>query len=298
MEIAVAGYIIYNGFWNPDGPPDPVRRLADAAKERGRTLTPVPNTGAAAEFSEGVTVAGFDASDFALFWDKDVRLGRALEALGMRLYNPAEVVAVCDDKAATQLRLAAEGVPMPRTLVAPMTYLHMDEGPSRFFLERAEERLGFPMVVKECYGSLGGQVYLIRSGAELRALCDHMAARPFLCQEFVEASAGTDIRIYVVDGRPVAAMRRHSETDFRANIGAGGKGEAYTPTEEEAALAVKCCRLLGAQFAGVDLLTGADGSPLVCEVNSNAHMAAVTACTGVDVAGSIVDLVFSKERQR
>ncbi|HIW73983.1 MAG TPA: RimK family alpha-L-glutamate ligase [Firmicutes bacterium] len=294
----MAGYILYNGFWNPDGPPDPVRRLEAAARERGRTLTPLPNTRAVVEFSGGIAVSGFDAEDFALFWDKDVRLGRALESIGVRLYNPAETVALCDDKAATHRKLAAQGIPMPRTLVAPMTYTRMDEGPSRPFLERAAERLGFPMVVKECYGSLGGEVYLARDAAELRALADRMDSRPFLCQEFIRETAGTDLRIYVVDGRPVAAMRRRSDGDFRANIGHGGHGEAYTPTEEEAALAVRCCRILGACFAGVDLLWEADGAPLVCEVNSNAHMAGLTACTGVDVAGEIVRYVFSQERQR
>lgn len=294
----MAGYIFYNGYWNPGGPPDPVVCLAEAAKARGRELTPFPNTGAVAELGGGVRIPGFDASDFALFWDKDVRLARALETIGMRLYNAAEVVALCDDKAATQLRLAAEGLPMPRTLVAPMTYEHMNEGPSRPFLYRAEALFGFPMVVKECFGSLGGQVYLAHNAAELRALTDHMAARPFLCQEFIAASAGTDIRLYVVDGRVTAAMRRRSDSDFRANIGAGGRAEAYTPSPQEEEMAVRCCALLGAQFAGVDLLTGSDGEPLVCEVNSNAHMAAITACTGVDVAGAIVDSVFAREAQR
>ena len=92
-------------------------------------------------------------------------------------------------------------------------------------------------------------------------------------------------------------MERRSETDFRANIGSGGHARPYTPSEEEAALAVRCCRLLGLDFAGVDLLHGPDG-PLVCEVNSNAFMAAVTACTGVDVAGRIVEHVFAREAER
>lgn len=295
----MAGYVIYNGFWNPSGPPDPVSRLIAAAAARGLTLTPFANTGAAVELGgHGIAIDPFDASDFALFWDKDVRLARALEAIGMRLYNPADTVAVCDDKAATQLRLAAEGIPMPKTLVAPMTYLSMDEEPSRAFLGKAMERLGFPMVVKECYGSLGGQVYLAHDEIELRSLVSHMAAHPFICQKFIAASAGTDIRIYVVDGQPVAAMRRHSETDFRANIGSGGSGEAYAPTPGESELAVRCCKILGAQFAGVDLLTDGDGAPLICEVNSNAYMAGITACTGVDVAGAILDSVLAREGQR
>lgn len=168
----------------------------------------------------------------------------------------------------------------------------------RGFLALAEERLGFPMVVKECYGSLGGQVYLARNGTELRGLAERMAARPFIAQEFVASSAGRDIRLYMAGGRLIAAMRRYSDTDFRANIGGGGRAEAYTPTAEEIHLAARCCSLLKLDFGGVDLLHGEDGRPLVCEVNSNAHMAALTACSGVDVAGAILEHVLGREAER
>lgn len=235
----------------------------------------------------------FQAGDYALFWDKDVRLARALEAMGVRLYNTAAAVAVCDDKAATHLELARRGVPMPRTLVAPMTYVNMDaQGDA--FLRRGAETLGFPLVVKECFGSLGGQVYLARDRGQLCRLADTMGPKPFLLQQFVAASAGEDKRLYVVGGRVAAAMRRRSETDFRANIGGGGRGEACSPTAEEERLALECAAILGAEIAGVDLLQSETG-PLVCEVNSNAHFAALTACTGVDVAGLIADYVLQRE---
>ncbi len=294
----MAGYIVYNGFWNLSGPPDPVVRLERAAAERGRALRIVPNTRLTAVLDGSVQVTdgqggNLSKSDYALFWDKDIRLARAMEAGGVRLYNRSDAVALCDDKAATQLVLCGGGVPMPETLVAPMTYDRM-AGPEADFLEEAERRLPYPMVVKECFGSLGGQVYLARNGAELQTLVRGMGPRPFLIQRFIGGSAGRDVRIYVVGEEPVAAMERRSESDFRANIGSGGEARPYTPTAEEAALAVRCCRLLGLDFAGVDLLHGPDG-PLVCEVNSNAFMAAVTACTGVDVAGRIVEHVFAQE---
>ena len=120
----MAGYVFYNGFWNPDGPPEVVRSLTAAAAARGALWTPLPNTAVTAEFTgerreRALRVPPLQAGDYALFWDKDVRLARALEAMGVRLYNTAAAVAVCDDKAATHLELARRGVPMPRTLVAP-----------------------------------------------------------------------------------------------------------------------------------------------------------------------------------
>lgn len=294
----MAGYVFYNGFWNPDGPPEVVRSLTAAAAARGAKWVPLPNTAVTAEFTgerreRALRVPPLQAGDYALFWDKDVRLARALEGMGVRLYNTAAAVAVCDDKAATHLELARRGVPMPRTLVAPMTYVNMDaQGDA--FLRRGAETLGFPLVVKECFGSLGGQVYLARDRGQLCRLADTMGPKPFLLQQFVAASAGEDKRLYVVGGRVAAAMRRRSEMDFRANIGNGGHGEACPPTAEEERLALECAAILGAEIAGVDLLQSETG-PLVCEVNSNAHFAVLTACTGVDVAGLIADYVLQRE---
>lgn len=302
----MAGYLIYNGFWNPKGPPDAVRRLQQAGERAGEPLTPLPNTALAADFAGGTPAVRradtpgkepLTAADFALFWDKDVRLARTMEAVGMRLYNPADGVAVCDDKAATHLALARHGLPMPRTLAAPMTYLHMDAGPAEAFYRTAEELLGYPLVLKECFGSLGGQVHLVRDGGQLRRLADTLAARPFLLQEYIPPG-GEDFRLYMVGGRLAAAMRRVNPADFRANIGSGGHGQAYVPTAEETALAQEACRILGVPIAGVDILHTPQGKPLLCEVNSSAQLAGITACTGVDIAGEIVSFVRRCEEEK
>ncbi|MFR1436489.1 MAG: ATP-grasp domain-containing protein [Acutalibacteraceae bacterium] len=302
----MAGYLIYNGFWNPKGPPDAVRRLQQAGERAGEPLTPLPNTALAADFAGGTPAVRradtpgkepLTAADFALFWDKDVRLARTMEAVGMRLYNPADGVAVCDDKAATHLALARHGLPMPRTLAAPMTYLHMDAGPAEAFYRTAEELLGYPLVLKECFGSLGGQVHLVRDGGQLRRLADTLAARPFLLQEYIPPG-GEDFRLYMVGGRLAAAMRRVNPADFRANIGSGGHGQAYVPTAEETALAQEACRVLGVPIAGVDILHTPQGKPLLCEVNSSAQLAGITACTGVDIAGEIVSFVRRCEEEK
>ncbi len=287
------GCLIYNGFWNPSAPPDPVLRLAKAAEERGVHMESVPNTQLTADLGDGVSIRGVRMG-FAFFWDKDIRLARALESAGVRLYNRADAIEVCDDKAATHLRLAAARLPMPRTLIAPMTYREINDQVEPF-CQRAEETLGYPMVMKECYGSFGGQVFLVHGGEELRRLARERESRPFLVQELISCSVGEDYRLYMVGGRCAAAMRRYSDNDFRANIGNGGMGEGYTPSREEVRLAAACCRLLGLDFAGVDLLHGPDGQPLVCEVNSNAFMAGITACTGIDVAGVLTDYVLKKE---
>ena len=280
------GLIIYNGFWNTDGPPQAVRALVAAAKKQDITLVPVPNTHMTAHLTGEASVVG-ETAPFALFWDKDVRLARAMEAAGMRLYNTAAAVAVCDDKAATHLALCGHGIPMPETYVMPMTYVSYDAAGEEA-LCRAERALGYPLVVKECFGSLGGQVYLANTPDELRALVKTMAARPFVLQKFMYRSRGVDRRLYVVGGEVVAAMTRQNDRDFRANVGAGGSGKPYVPTAEETAIALRCCEILGCGMAGVDLLYDEDGCPVVCEVNSSAQTKELIACTGVDVDAHII----------
>ena len=283
------GWIVYNGFWNKEEPPFAVKSLVQAGEKEGVTLKAVPNTAVYAHLTSDAALTE-ERPPFALFWDKDVRLARAMEATGMRLYNTASAVAVCDDKSATQLALCGHGIPMPETFVAPMTYVAYDEAGERF-LQTAEQQLGYPLIVKECFGSLGGQVYLAKTPEELRSLAASMAARPFVVQRFIAASKGMDRRLYVVGDEVVAAMTRQNDTDFRANVGSGGHGTPYTPTPEETALALRCAKILGCGVAGVDLLYETDGSPFVCEVNSSAQTKELSACTGVDVDRAIVRYV-------
>lgn len=296
----MTAYIVYNGFWNAV-PPDPVQRLHTALQQHNVPSCMVPNTALTACFSDSVRILQADGTalttdDFLLFWDKDTRLAFSAESAGLRVYNTAASIARCDDKSETHRVLAAAGVPMPETLVAPMTYVNVTK-PIESFLDTAQKVLGYPMVLKECYGSFGNQVFLANNREELKNLAYTREARPFLVQRFIREAAGEDRRLYVVGDRVVAAMKRQSQTDFRANLGQGGTSQAYVPTEEETELAIRCCRLLELQFGGVDLLISQNG-PLVCEVNSNAHMAGLIACTGVDVADEIVKEVLRREAER
>lgn len=285
-------FVIYNGFWNKV-PPDPVVRLETALLKAGVVVRVLKNTECAVTLASEISVEPMCAGDVVLFWDKDTRLARALESAGISVYNSAAAVALCDDKSETHRVLAQGGIPMPKTLLAPMTYVEVDE-PIEPFLAAAESKLGFPLVVKECFGSLGEQVYLAKTREQLRSLAYGMRHRPFLLQEFIRDAAGEDKRLYVVGDRVVAAMKRVNPSDFRANIAHGGKALAYTPTPEEEMLAVRSCRLLGLHFGGVDLLQGG----LVCEVNSNAQMAGIISCTGVDIANIIVQEVLQLEERR
>jgi RimK family alpha-L-glutamate ligase len=234
-------------------------------------------------------------ADFILFWDKDVKLALYLEELGYPVYNCSRAIEVCDDKALTHLTLMNKGIPMPRTVIAPKTFDNI--GYTNYhFLDEVEKRLGFPMVIKECFGSFGQQVYLVHTTEEARVRMNAIGAKPMLFQEFLQTSFGRDVRLQVVGGEVIASMYRYSENgDFRANLSIGGKMLPYEPTEKQKELAIRCCEIIGLDFAGVDLLYGEGEEPIVCEVNSNAHFKNIFDCTGVNAADAIMEYIRNKE---
>jgi RimK family alpha-L-glutamate ligase len=264
--------------------------------KNGMTLKPIRNDDLAACVILGKTeIRGpFDKLPrFALFWDKDVRLARQMEKLGVKLFNSSRAIAICDDKNMTHQMLSDQGLPMPDTIFAPLVYSGCDCDEA-YFVERIESILSYPMIVKEAYGSFGAQVYMAQNRDELLALRKRLAAKPHLYQEYIRTSHGRDVRIQVVGDQVAAAMLRTSDSDFRANITAGGKMHPFYPPKAFSDLAIRASRLLGLDFAGVDILFGENDEPILCEINSNAHMKNLLDCTGVDVA----DLIIKHIRQR
>lgn len=273
--------------------------ILEAAKKRDVDMKLVTNAEILAVMGTDRTIfTEEEKPDFVLFWDKDIRLCRYLEILGIPVFNSANAIEVCDDKFKTHLALFEAGIPMPETILAPMTYPNIGYG-NYDFLKQVEDRLGFPMVVKECFGSFGAQVYLVKDSEELLTKVKEIGTAPMLFQKFMKSSAGRDVRIQVVGDQVVASMYRYSVNgDFRANITNGGHMKAYEPNAWERELAIRCVKAIGLDFAGVDLLFDENGKATVCEVNSNAHFKNIFDCTEVNTAVYMIDYILDKVMTR
>lgn len=297
----MTGWLVVNEFLNTNKFNEIHHWLLDAAERQGIELVLKTNAQILIELPYGSKSGSNKDSqpasgvvDFVLFWDKDVRLARYLELMGYRVFNSSEAIYACDDKSMTHLILTKENIPMPRTIVAPMTFNNIGYTNTNFLYEIAGT-LGFPMVVKECFGSFGQQVYLVGKISELIDKVKQIGTKPMLFQEYIKSSHGRDIRLQVVGNKVIASMYRYSDNgDFRANLTIGGKMKQFQPTEMQANLAIKVCKILGLDFAGVDILFGEDEEPIVCEVNSNAHFKNIYDCTGVNVADAIISHINSK----
>lgn len=226
--------------------------------------------------------------DFVLFLDKDIRLARYLEKCGMRLFNSSYSIEACDDKTLTHQLLANHGIRMPKTIIAPLVFSTTEETGLSYY-ELLEDELSYPMVVKEAFGSFGEQVYIVNNREELIRIRKKLLHVPHLYQEFISSSRGRDIRLHVVGNEVVTSMLRRNASDFRANITNGGTAYKIQPPDEFIDMAVNASNILKSDFSGVDLLFGPDDEPILCEVNSNAHIKNVYMCTGIDVSTYIFD---------
>lgn len=241
-----------------------------------------------AEIKDGKIIA--PEADCWVFLDKDKAAARLLEKSGIRLFNSAEAIEICDDKMLTHIALANCNIPTPDSVYAPLCYYADAEIPLDF-LDKVE-KLGFPLVAKNCFGSLGNGVFLIKSRAELEDFEKKNKLTAHFYQKFI-GRGGEDIRAIVIGGKFVCAMQRSNESDFRSNIELGGKGEKYDAEENLINLCEKVAKILCLDYCGIDILTDEHGSRYICEVNSNAFFAEAERVCRVNIAKKYAELIIA-----
>ena len=233
---------------------------------------------------------------FCIYLDKDKYISQMLEKQGLRLFNSHQAIIDCDDKMLTFIRLSNNSIPVPLTLSGLLCFTP-EEPVREETLNKIEKTLGYPLIAKACFGSLGKDVYKIDNRAQLKQIAETLKCKPHLFQQFIGESAGKDIRVIVIGGKVAAAMLRSSKTDFRSNIELGGIG---SPIQIPQALKQKCekvAALLQLDYCGIDILLSENGY-LVCEVNSNAFFGGIEKVTGINVAKlyakHIVEEIYKK----
>ena len=159
------------------------------------------------------------------------------------------------------------------------------------------ERIGgAPVIIKILEGTQGNGVFLAQNYAEAVAIIKKLnaAKQNFLIQEFIQESAGEDIRLLVVGDEIVAVMKRKArEGEYRSNLHQGGSAfpTELLPGEKEAAL--NAMKILGLNVAGVDLLRSNDG-PKILEVNSCPGLEGIEGLTSIDIAEKIIGFIEGK----
>ena len=205
----------------------------------------------------------------------------ALVSLGIVVYNTPRAIERTVDKAMTTLLLKQAGIPTPDTWVF--------ESPERAAYVCAQELAkGRSLIYKPVFGSQGEGVRLITSNSDI--VTDERFAGLYYLQTFVDRSDNNwfDIRVFIIDGKARAAMRRRGAT-WITNRAQGATCEPLTLDADLSRMAEAAACVIGIDYAGVDLIPDAQGQLQVLEVNGIPAWWGLQSVTDFNIAASLVD---------
>jgi len=272
------------------------KRLKEEAIRRGHEVTIVKYRDCYASIEQNrptVSYKGEDLSDFDAIIPRIAshmtRYGSAIvrqfEMQGMYTVSSSIAITRSRDKLRSLQLLAKAGVGIPKTVVSRNTT----------DIDDLLEHLGTPVIIKLATGTHGNGVVLAETKKAAKSTLQafyltNEEGTNILLQEYIEESAGSDIRAFVVGSRVIASMKRQSlDDDFRSNLHQGGEGTSIKLTDEERKTAIKAAKAMGLNIAGVDLMRSSRG-PLVLEVNASPGFG-IEKVTGRNVASSIIEYV-------
>jgi len=210
----------------------------------------------------------------------------------MKIFTAVESQALVRsrDKLRSLQILARAGIGIPKTAFA--------SSPKEKDIDNVIESIGgAPCIIKLLEGTQGIGVILADNHKAAKSVIEAFMKikANMLVQEFIKEAGGADIRVFIVDGQIVGAMKRQAKDgEFRSNLHRGGSASVIQLSPEERATAIKSVKKLGLGIAGVDLLQSKRG-PLVMEVNSSPGLEGIEGATGIDIAGKIIEYVERNE---
>lgn len=280
------------------------KRLRDVARERGHEVHVIKYKECYASIEKNnptVKYRGENLADYdviipriASYMTKyGTAIVRQLEMQGVYTISSSLAINRSRDKLRSMQLLAKAGIGIPKTVFS-RNATDIDD--------LIEGIGGTPVVIKLASGTHGNGVVLAETKKAAKSVLQafylsNEDGTNILLQEFIEESAGTDIRAFVVGGRVVASMQRQSlDDDFRSNLHKGGEGKTVKLTEEERKMAIRSAKAMGLNLCGVDMMRSKKGS-LILEVNASPGFGIETV-TGRDVATPIIEYIERNAKRR
>jgi len=215
---------------------------------------------------------------------EDLQLA-ALYAESTPVLNPPQAVGNTIHKYRAGAKLAAADLPVPDAFF----------GRSSRTFEEWPEYLPDNAAHKHTVGTNGQGMSIVSPNDPVSPLIgdEHSFVQEFLADTDDRPS---DLRVYVVGGEVVGAMRRYApDGDWRTNVALGGDVEGVTDElgERPRQLATEATSVLDLDLAGVDLMP-IDGEWYILEVNATAGFKGLFSATGVSAAPHIARLAIER----
>ena len=177
--------------------------------------------------------------DFVIYRGRDYQFLQQLENKGIRTFNNSLTNKIANDKYETYRMLESMNIPNIPT-----------------FLDLSKVNT-FPCIMKSVSGHGGSEVFLINNIAEQRAILERNPKISFIYQDFIKNEG--DVRLYVLNGEVVAAVKRNNANDYRNNFSLGGEATKYNAPLQMKEAAIKIAQTINATHVGIDFLLTKDG---------------------------------------
>ena len=176
--------------------------------------------------------------------------------------------------------------------------------PTRIFYTKEQvleskigDDFGWPIIAKHERGFQGKSVRKFENFKELRRFVRRINEKNvgmFLWQKYLPTK--WDLRIIVLDGKAIGAMKRSAVGDeFRSNFSLGGSVEVWDLSQKDKEIAEKVAKVCGLDYCGVDIMKDEEGNSFVLEVNRQCQFQGFEKSTGINVAKSVVEMFLKKE---
>lgn len=188
--------------------------------------------------------------------------------------------------------------------IIPNTHVSKNK---KYLIKQIKDSDAEKMILKPLNGFGGSGVILIEKSAmsNINSLLDFYITNSdgtsnyVILQDFIEGAEQGDVRILLLNGEPIGAMRRiPGSDDHRSNVSAGGSVAKHTLTKAEKAL----CKQIGPKlvkdglyFVGIDVI----GGKLV-EVNvmSPGGITYMNKAYKTKIQSKVIDFIESKVMDR
>lgn len=211
-------------------------------------------------------------------------LARQFESMGVFSLNTANAISRSRDKLESLQVMQKNGISIPRSAFSSSSSHNQQ-------LINAVD--GAPLIIKLLSGTQGQGVILTDSQRSTESVIEAFQAvkTPILIQKFIEESNGRDLRIFIIDGKVIAAMERIAlEGEFRANVHKGASVRKILLNDQERQLAIQAASCFDLHVAGVDIVHSKNG-PIVLEVNSSPGLEGIEKTTDKDIAKAMIKTI-------
>lgn len=219
--------------------------------------------------------------DFVINRTRDPLVGTHFEKMGCKVFNSAEVTELCNHKGKTHQLINAAGIPSVKTLLGNIHYFKPSMLP-----------FPYPVVLKAVSGHGGDEVYKLHNEEELSATLKNLRTEDFVLQELC-GMPGIDVRVFIIGGQILAAVKRVSTNSFKSNYSLGGSATAYTLKSEEEAMVNRILSLTNFDFVGIDFILNEEGQFLFNEIEDVVGTRTLYLNYDIDVVARFLEHIVS-----